>query len=174
MTDTDIAMTETTEFINFIQNGGKKNDGYYYHGSKEKLPYLEPRPSRVIDNELAVFATNKLWLAIIFIAGATDYDIELGFINDKPYILEQNPGAFDKLLKGVSGYVYFLSKKNFRSDKRLGLQKHEFISRQKEKIIKTKYIPNLYDALKKSETNLITFDDKMKCIEMLLNGKIEK
>lgn len=141
---------------------------YFYHGSLIDLDInidkLEPRPSKVINPESAVFATNTLWLSIFFIAHAADCDIESGFISGKPYILEQYPGAFDKILKGKQGYIYYLSPDNFESDPRLGLQKYEFISKKPEKILKKEKINDIYQALTKTEVNMITFDDKMKSI----------
>lgn len=110
---------------------------YLYHGSSTNLDImtdmLEPKPSKVINFESAVFATNTLWLSIFFIPKKSDCDIESGFISGKPYIIEQYPGAFDKFLKNKTGYIYYLGPNNFKSDPRLGLQGYEFISRQKRK-----------------------------------------
>jgi hypothetical protein len=128
-------------------------------------------PSKVIDNEPAVFATNKLWLALLFIAHAKDADFESGFYNKQPYILEQYPGAINKFLKNKNGYIYYLNKDNFYSDDRLGLQGNEFISANEEKIVKTIEIPDVYDALKKTEVNIISFDD-LATLKRGLRGKI--
>lgn len=151
----------------------KRNDAkYYYHGSPTEFTVLKPMPSGVINDESAVFATNTKWLAIFFIAKAKDIDIEAGFYNSKPYILEQYPGAFDNLLKNKSGYVHCLNKHHFRSDKRLGLQQNEFISNDEEKVVKTEKINDLYKSLKKTNVNIISYDEKMKCIELIIDKKI--
>jgi hypothetical protein len=137
---------------------------YLYHGSstliKEKL---EPRSSKVIENEKAVFATDSIELAIIFIAKWSDCDFNLGYYRDKLYLMELYPDAFNKF-KNVSGYIYKVDKSLFNSDERLGMQKHEFISYNDVSIIETIYITDIYDKLKKSSLNMITFDQTMKAI----------
>lgn len=141
---------------------------YYYHGSNYELnvgDYLEPRSSKVINNEKAVFSTNNRLLAIIFIAKHTNDDFEFGFYNGKLYMMEQYPDAFKIKLGKVSGWVYYLNKKPFKKDQRLGLKNSEFISRKKEKIIKKEYIKDVYKALKKSTLIMITFKEKMDALE---------
>src|SRR5205809_7660933 len=94
-------------------NGGSKKEKFLYHGSKTDLDsdsdLLVPSESKIINNEKAVFAIDKKYWAIFFMARAGDCNIESGFISGKPYILEQWPGAFDKYLKGQSGYIYYVS-----------------------------------------------------------------
>lgn len=145
--------------------GGKTK--YYYHGSKQKIDVLLPKPSKVVNMEKVVFATDTIWLSIFFISDARDADIELGFVKGKPYILEQYEGAFDKYLKNVSGYIYYLDKSSFDTDSRLGLQNHEFISKTKVSIVKTVKVNNLYKQLKKYNVNMVSFDKKIKCIDRL-------
>lgn len=139
-----------------------------YHGSPTKFDVLIPHPRSIVDNEEVVFATNTKWLSIVFIAKATDADIEIGFINNKPYILEQYPGAFDKFLVGKHGYIYHVDPKGFEKDKRLGMYNHEFISHDKTNILSTEEINDIYEALKKTEVNIIDFDTKAKLIESVL------
>lgn len=83
----------------------------FYHGSNVLIPkssdgfrYLEPRPSKVIDNESAVFATNNKDMAVIFIPFWKDNQIEFGIVNKKLYCIEQYPNAFDIFNK--CGYIY--------------------------------------------------------------------
>lgn len=146
---------------------------YLYHGSTIDLDtnadYIEPRSSKIIDLEEAVFAANQYWLALFFIAKSGDCDIESGFVNGRPYILEAYPGAYDKFLSGKSGYIYYLKPDNFHSDPRLGLQNYEFISFQKEKIYKKEYIEDIYAALKKTNLSIITFKDKTDLIKIYMN-----
>lgn len=155
------------KYLALARTAGDKK--FYYHGSPTKLEKLEPRPSFVINNESAVFATDKRYLALVFIAKANDQDIELGFINNKPYILEQYPGAFDKFLKKKSGYIYYLDPKQFKQDKRLGMYNHEFISYNPVNILKTEKIKDIYEELVKSELNIVTFDMKVECIDKIIS-----
>lgn len=129
----------------------------YYHGSSLLISELEPRPSRVIDNELAVFATNTRWLAAFFAAG--NNDIGCGFFNDAPYIIEESAGGFDRYLKNVQGYIYHVSPTNFHSDCRLGMKRHEFISRENVKIMSVEKIGDIYAELVAANIAIITFDD---------------
>lgn len=127
---------------------------YYYHGSKKKISgNLLPRPSRVINNEKAVFATNTKWLSVIFIADFTDNDIDVGFINGKGYIMEKYPKAFNKLKTG--GYIHYVNPENFKSDKRLGMKNKEFISKSKVKIEKVIKIKNVYNYIKRQKDVVI-------------------
>lgn len=139
-----------------------RNEQYYYHGSAHllKSKSLLPHPSKVINNESAVFATNQKWLALVFIAHATDRYMEIGFVNAKGYILEQEPNVFKKFLKNKSGYIYYVDPKNFRSDSRLGLRSYEFISDNPTTVLRQEYVPDIYKALKKENVRLITW--KMK------------
>ncbi len=139
-----------------------------YHGSRKKLKQITPHPSNVINGEKAVFGTiSKDW-AIFFISHPTDSDIESGFIGSKPFILEQYPGAFNKLK--ISGYLYELDPKNFKSDKRLGLKNIEFISKKKENILSTKKISNVYNYIKRSGYfTMISFDDKVKLLHRFIS-----
>lgn len=157
-------------YINSKQYGASKPK-LFYHGSQNIITdYLNPYPSDIIDNEPAVFATNTKWLSILFISDAR-HNIESGFINNKPYILEQHSGAFDKYLKNESGYIYYVDSKKFKSNKRLGLQGYEFISSKPVKIIKNEFVPDLFEALKKTKVNIFTFDDKINCIDKLIDSR---
>lgn len=152
----------------YIALKGGKNHKFYYHGSSTKSDILEPHPSRVIDGEKAVFATNEKWLAVFFIAKTSDIDFELGHINGKPYILEQYHGAYNKLLKGVSGYLHYVDKNQFEGDKRLGMQNREFISKKLVKVIKVEEVNDVYETIKGYNIPMLTFEQKIECIEKLL------
>lgn len=134
----------------------KNKQKYYYHGSPVDISgYLEPRPSPVIDNEKAVFATNKKYIALAFIPKWYDKDINLGFFDRILVMTEQYENAFDIL--NVSGYLYYVDASLFHNDKRLGMQGDEFISKKKVKILKKVYIENVYDKLKKSPIKLVKY-----------------
>lgn len=141
----------------------------YYHGSNTLInDWLEPRPSQVVDMEKVVYATNIKWLSLAFIPRASDADIEIGFINFKPYILEQYPGAFE--LFNCSGYVYHVNRQCFQTDKRLGMFCHEFISHKFVPILYTEKINNVHDELKKHDVTMIGFKVK----EEWLNDYLSK
>ena len=143
---------------------------YYFHGSQTyiKDKVLEPRPSNILNKEKAVFATNKKWIAVFMMAG--ENDIGFGFYNNIPYIEEEYPGAFDQLK--IGGYIYYMDSSQFKSDKRLGMPGHEFISDKKVKILKTIKIKNAYNYLKRQkDLRFVTFDIKMKAINQYYNNK---
>ncbi len=143
----------------------------YYHGSKTKIEgYLKPMPSRVIDNEKAVFATPSKTLALIYSCKWNDSDIELGRVNGKLVIREQYPNAFD-LLKN-DGYIYEFSSDGFQTDKRLGMKNDEFINYNKVKILKTYKVSNVLTQIKKlKEVTLITIDEYVKFLDKCIRKK---
>lgn len=160
----------------YLQLKGGQSNKYYYHGSPLKLDVLKPMSKRtlVVKGESVVFATNTRWLAIFFIAqGATDADIELGFIDGIPYILEQYEGAFDKFLKG-SGYLHYVDPKYFKSDKRLGMPNHEFISYQEVPILKVDEINDIYDELKKEDVVMLSWKNKERILLNELKNRYNK
>lgn len=119
-----------------------------YHGSSvADIDTLEPRPSRVLGNESAVFGTPDKGLAISNIAKWRDEDFEQGRVNSDPwYMKERYPGAIDKILKGTSGHLYTLPKEGFSWDPRL--MRSEAISREPVKPSNVEHIPDVYKALK--------------------------
>ncbi|VBB18668.1 hypothetical protein YASMINEVIRUS_1199 [Yasminevirus sp. GU-2018] len=135
-----------------------------YHGSAKHLTVLEPRPSRVIDNEKAVFATDSKDLAVVFIPRWSDCDMDLGYHNNILYCSEQYPNAFDKL-KGISGFIYQVDKSLFTSDKRLGMQHHEFICKTPVTILSEEKIDDVFSYLMKSSICMITYDQKLDAME---------
>jgi hypothetical protein len=144
---------------------------YLYHGSPIKLNGdLNPRPSKVIDGEEAVFATNEKFLAVLFISKFNDNQIDLGSFSNKIVITEQYPGAFDECLN-ASGYLYYVSPNGFHSDQRLGMKNHEFINENKVKILKTEYIDNVYEYLLDTDLYIVTYDDRIEAIDTYLDSK---
>lgn len=107
----------------------------------------------------AVFATDDKLLSMLFIPKFRDLDIEIGYVKGNLYCLEQYPNAF-KLLK-VSGYIYEVDEKGFKQDKRLGMYKHEFINKDKVKILKVSKVKNILSVLRKSKNiTMIPFKAK--------------
>ena len=141
---------------------------YLYHGSSKELEVLEPRPSKVIEGEKAVFATNERALAIAFIPKWNDCDFSLGYHGGKLLMMEMYPGAFG-VLKDGKGYLYQVSAEPFVSDKRLGMQKHEFIHKGDVKPLKKENIDNVFEALKNEKINLVSFEQ---CMNALWDAKL--
>ena len=129
----------------------------YYHGSSVNISgkYLLPRKSYVINNEKAVFATNRKYIALTFAIKWDDSIFAQGHINKKLYIRELYPNTFDMFK--TSGYIYYVNSKGFHGDKRLGMTGFEFIKHGKVKILKKQYIKNVYDELKKSNLRMIKY-----------------
>ena len=143
----------------------KKDSDYYFHGStiNIKNEILKPKSSNVIDNEKAVFATNNKSLSVLFMAKWDDSHIQAGFYNNTLIVEEIYDGAFDKLK--VSGYIYYVDPKQFKNDKRLGMQGYEFISNETVKILKRVEIKNAYNYLKRQkDIKLVSFFNKMKVL----------
>jgi hypothetical protein len=140
-----------------------------YHGSSHKISKLEPRATRVLEGDKAVFATNSKVMAVIFIPKWTDCDFQLGVHDDRVYAIENYPKAFD-LLKvkndyGVAGYLYTVSSKGFESDERLGMRHHEFINKEEVDITRTELIDNVYEYLINSpDISMITYDQMIDAV----------
>ena len=137
----------------------KSSSDALYHGSSLRLKNIEPRPSRVINNEAAVFGTPNRELALSFMAPWTDADLSLGSTNNEPYVLEERyPGAFEKIYKGKSGFLHHLPSTDFAEDPRL--MPTERIARKAVKPIHVEEIKNLWDALQTSGIVLKRHGDK--------------
>lgn len=141
-----------------------------YHGSSHHIKTLEPRPTRVLEGESAVFATDSKALSTIFIPKWTDCDFQLGYHNGRLYAMELYPDRFD-LLKvkneaGFAGYIYTVSSEGFGSDDRLGMKLHEFVNPNKVDIIRTEIVEDVYEFLMNSpDISMITFDQMMESVE---------
>lgn len=132
-----------------------KEYGVLYHGSSEIIEILEPYYSDILDDK-AVFATNKRWLALCFIAKFKDSDIKIGLVNGIPYLEEVKKDAFD--IFKTSGYIYTVSSEGFKSHKKLGLKGSEFIKKTETKIIETEKIDNVYMSLKNTDVYMVPYD----------------
>lgn len=133
-----------------------KNNDVYYHGSSSLIDgYIEPRPSRVINNKEAVFATNIASIALSFIGEWRDDSIQQGTINGRPYLKEMKKGAFNEFFKGKEGFVYIVSKAGFETAK--GLTKYEFINDKKVKILAAYYVKDVLKALMEEDIDMIPY-----------------
>ena len=127
-----------------------------YHGSSDKHSILHPSECDVISGDKAVFATNKRWLALCFIPKFEDTDIQIGFVNNIPYMEELKKDAFEVLK--ISGYIHRVSSKGFKKDNRLGMKSAEFISTSSVNSLGVEKIDNVYMALKDTNVNMIPYD----------------
>jgi len=145
--------------------------GVLFHGSPYALlkqdaghvqQSLTPRPSKVIDNEKAVFATSCRWLALVFAGQARSNDLDYGFLHGKPYISEVTNDAFNRILNR-SGHVYTVPADNFVRDSRLGMPNHEFICRDSAVVVlEHEYVPNLWLQLQQFQNiRMIWYKDRV-------------
>jgi hypothetical protein len=102
--------------------------GVLFHGSRyDDIKCLQPRPSKVIDGECAVFATNALWLAWLFAINHISDDFDFGYADNQPYIAELREDAFFSLMD-KRAFIYIVEARGFAQDRRLGMYEHEFIN----------------------------------------------
>lgn len=128
-----------------------------YHGSRTGgIKVLEPRASRVIDRERAVFATDELWVALLSAVPHTSVDFDYGHAGGVPYIGEMWPGAFGLL--ATSGYVYAVSRRGFRSDPRLGMGRHELVKWNSAKVVDAVEVPDIGKALTRTGVKMIKWN----------------
>jgi len=120
-----------------------------FHGSSTLVEgALNPMPSRVVDGERVVFATNKRWIALLNIVRFTGADLEYGYDEDgAAYIKEMYHDAFVKIALQGTGYLYTVSAEGFGGDERLGMPGSEFISRSAAPIIATEEIELVHLAI---------------------------
>lgn len=139
---------------------GKPRFHHLYHGSHQRIANrIEPRASRVLQNEAAVFATPLRAMALTFIPKWRDQDISLGVIDGDLVFAEEREHAFRELIKNQAGYLYTVSPTGFESDPRLGMPRHEFIRREPVRILETEYIADVWKALKHEKIVLIKYSD---------------
>jgi hypothetical protein len=143
--------------VRIFQVGKKAAAGSLYHGSPvHGLSALRPSPSHVLGGQPAVFATPDRDLAIAMLAPWRDGDFEQGYVNGKPYMREQYPGAFDKTYKGKSGTLYELPDEGFTPDPRL--MRVERINRGEVPVTKAERIDDVLEALQQTRFKLIHHD----------------
>ncbi len=122
-----------------------------YHGSKTpNIKTLTPFPHTIVNNEKVVFATEDIRFALAMIHG-TSKEIDVGYINDKMYIKENIPNAFNIISQ--PGIIYTLEDSGFMHDNRL--TKQELISKNEAKVMNEKYYENIFDELKKFDIEFI-------------------
>jgi hypothetical protein len=135
-----------------------------YHGSPTAIAgdWLEPRPSAVIGGERAVFATDKKYVALAFMAPWRDADLGLGGYGGSDVFFEENaPGAFAEAFGGKSGWLYTVADEGFGGDPRLGMRNREFIRRTPARILTRTFVPDLAKAIRRAGMRVIKFEERM-------------
>ena len=115
-----------------------------YHGSQTRnIKTLKLYESKILNNEKVIFA-GDLWFAIAFCRNFNNRQIQIGLVNENPYIREGYYGALEEVYSG-GGWLYTLPAKSFNHDGRLPL--YEYISRVEVQPIKIEYIQRPLDIL---------------------------
>jgi hypothetical protein len=124
---------------------------YVYHGSHTSgLTYLEPRRSTHGKNW--VYATKFKAIAIVHSQKWNDYIFnESHHSQIQLELTERLPNAFEEIYKGKTGYLYYLSSKNFLEGQTSF--KSEVVSEQREEVIKCEIIEDTYEKLLEMERN---------------------
>jgi hypothetical protein len=128
----------------------------FYHGSATpELKVLEPRPSRLLDGESAVFMSRDKDFATTFAAPWRDEDFEHGTEPGKQgrgqiYMREEYPGAFEKKLNRP-GYLYAADDVD-DAEHNDRMSKRELISRKRVTVSLVRKIENLLEDLRKTKT----------------------
>ena len=132
-----------------------------YHGSATPdIKQFEPRTSRVLGGEKAVFGTPDRDLAISFGQPWHDEDFEQGYVNRKPYMREQYPGAFQKIYGGKPGTLYTLPSHGFAPDPRL--MQEERINRGAVTPAAAEHIPDMLAALRATRFKMYPYRKRTK------------
>jgi hypothetical protein len=127
----------------------KSKKDYLYHGSSERIySKIDPMPSKIMDNQKVVFATQKKWLALVFAAPFEKDEIEFGYINDQPYINELKENSIQDRMN-TSGFIYLVKRRVFSKSDKVGMKRHEFINNKQTTIIDTICVDNILDEFKK-------------------------
>ncbi len=132
----------------------------FYGSSIPNIKTLIPQPSRVIENEKAVFATSSYLDAVVFSTLWTDRHFEFGSVNGVKYLIEKYPGALSKLDKQT--YIYQVSSTSFQKDSRLGMSS-EYISRSEVKTMSCAEV-NPKNYIHHSSINVIEYDTFVKLV----------
>lgn len=140
---------------------------YLYHGSNKQLTRLDPRPTKVLNGDEAVFATPSQTMALIFIPKWSDADFGLGTHNGRIHIIEHRPNVAKELLS-TDGYLHRVSSDGFKHDPRVGMPCMEFVNKDPVYVMDIEYIPNVYEALIASgNVAIITFDEQLELLDPL-------
>lgn len=131
----------------------------YFHGSPYYIEkQIHPRPSKLLNGESVVFATDIFQIACLFGVDWTDKDIELGSVNGEWYMKELYKNSFKRFKK--SCYVYEVDQTGFHGDDRLGM-KHEFVNYNDVDIVSTIQVDNIWTMIKSFDIKLEYYEDKI-------------
>jgi len=133
--------------------------GILYHGSPRLIEKFKPTPHYLADGEAVVFGTPFIEIAISCMRFWTDDDFEQGIVDeDPPYMIEQYPGAFEKIYGGKRGYLYELSSDTFMRSE--ALARFELFSYEPPKIISSYVCDDVLGLLKSTDMQMIEFKDR--------------
>lgn len=130
--------------------------GILYHGSTVELKegdYLEPFESKLLNGDKAVFATNNIVCAMALAhkkmpeSYVFNDHIELGFKRNEFYIVNKDDKSLKSLYEDTKAFIYSVDANAFQTDSRLGMQHHEFISKERVRIEKVIPVANLWNSL---------------------------
>ena len=132
------------------------------HGSSVRLnegDELKPSPSGAVGGDRVVFATPSRTYALLFISRKkwNNDDFVLGRQNGKLFFRELRPHAFQDFFRGVSGFIYEVSAKQFRTHPNI-MKDDEVISRNPVTILHRHAIKDVWQTLRKRrDIQLLTF-----------------
>lgn len=126
-----------------------------YHGSPTPgLQAIEPKPSRVLGGDSAVFGTLDADVAISFLVPWTDENFRQGSHDGQFYMQEMAPGNYETFFKGKEGYIYSMDSAAFKSDDRL--TRFEVIAKEAQPVLAVRHIPDALTALRQTKFTLYT------------------
>lgn len=129
--------------------------GEFYHGSPlGGLTQIDPKSSRVIDGEEAVFLSHDPDYALTFAAPWRDDDLEHGHVDGQFYMREKRPNAFEEIFDRP-GSVYQLGPKEDQIEHDPRLTRTERIVRSAVPVALEKAYPNVWEELQKRPSLLL-------------------
>jgi len=135
-----------------------------YHGSTNgKIELFEPRQSKVLNGESAVFASPQLWTALTFTGNWNDDTIKQWTHDGKPFMQERCLNAFKWVYKN-GGYLYTLPADTFKPDDRLC--KFEVISKVPVKPVSVRFISDPVSEMIKQGVTLYKYGEGLNSIKL--------
>lgn len=129
--------------------------GEFYHGSPlGGLTQIDPKSSRVIDGEEAVFLSHDPDYALTFAAPWRDDDLEHGHVDGQFYMREKRPNAFEEIFDRP-GSVYQLGPKEDQIEHDPRLTRTERIVRSAVPVALEKAYLNIWEELQRRPNLLL-------------------
>lgn len=146
--------------------------GPLLHGSPDSIQgrTIEVSPSPLLSGARVVFATTEFWMAVFFALHMKDDCFECGYINGKPYILENKAGLLEELRQTPRiGYVHVISSEKFFRDPML--MKQEYVCLSSANVQDTQKVDDILKELLKQNVEIISFEEKMEWIESRIKDR---